>query len=210
MKKNIIMTAALALLLAGCSTSELLKSTEPQQTIYTLRPVEPSGLGSAAAARVVEITAPTLPPGMDSDRYVLFLDDGQKLDYFAAARWSAPLDYIVQDVTRRSASAVQPYIVATTPGQGVDPDYRLQMKVNEFQPVYGADSMAAPTLKVSIEFTLVAVPEDKIVSSFTLTKHDVAAENRLDGITSGLEHMLQEIEREAFMKLDPKLRAPKV
>lgn len=210
MKTKIIMAAALAFLLPACSTSELLKSTEPQQTIYTLRPVASSGQGSAATARVVEIAAPSLPPGMESDRYVLFLDDGQKLDYFAAARWSAGLDQILQDVTRRSASAVQPYIVATTPGQGVDPDYRLQLKVNEFQPVYGADSMAAPTLKVSIEFTLVSVAEDKIVSSFTLTRHDAASENRLDVITLGLEHMLQEIEREAFMKLDPKLRAPKV
>lgn len=209
MKTGIITALALSLLLGGCSTSNLLTSTEPQQTIYTLRPVEPSGQGSVAAARVVEITTPSLPPGMDSDRYVLFLDDGQKLDYFAAARWSAGLDQIVQNITRRSASAVLPYVVAITSGQGVDPDYRLQLKVNEFQPVYGTDSTAAPLLKASIEFTLVAVPEDKIVSSFTLTKQEVAADNRLDVITLGLERMLQDIEREAFTKLDPKLRAPK-
>lgn len=209
MKTRMIMAFACALLLSGCSTSELLKSTEPQQTIYTLRPVEPSGQGSSATARVVEITAPSLPPGMDSDRYALFFDDGQKLDYYASARWSSTLDHIVQDVTRRSASAVLPYVVAITSGQGVDPDYRLQLKVNEFQPVYGTDSNAAPLLKASIEFTLVSIPSDKIVSSFTLTKQEVAAENRLDIITLGLERMLQDIEREAFTKLDPKLRAPK-
>ena len=146
---------------------------------------------------------------MDSDRYALFLDDGQKLDYFATARWSSTLDRILQDVTRRSASAVLPYIVATTPGQGVDPDYRLQLKVNEFQPVYGVNPSAAPTLTVSVEFTLVGVPSDKIMSGFTLSKQEPASENRLDVITLGLERMLQDIEREAFTKLDPKLRAPK-
>ena len=144
---------------------------------------------------------------MDRDRIALFLNDGQKLDYFAAARWSSTLDHVVQDFTRRSSSAVLPYIVAVTPDQGIEADYRLQIKINEFQPVYGIDGSSAPLVKGSIEFTLIQLPLDKIVTSFTLSKQETVSENRLDLITLALENILREIERDAFLKMDAKLMA---
>ena len=208
MKTSIISALALALVLCGCSTSKLLTSTEPQQTIYTLRPIASTGLASAASAQIVEISMPSLPPGMDRDRIALFLDDGQKLDYYASARWSSSLDHILQDVTRRSISAVLPYVVAVTPEQDIEAEYRLQIKVNELQPVYGTDSKAAPVLKASLEFTLIRQATNQVVSSFTLSKQSAPTENRLDMIILGLEQLLQEIERKSFTKLGPKLRAP--
>lgn len=204
---KIIAALALILALGGCSSGSLLTSTEPQQTIYTLRPIASTGAASGTSARVLEISTPSLPPGMESDRIALFLDDGQKIDYFASARWSASLDYIIQDFTRRTASAALPYVVAVTKDQSIEADYRLQIKVNEFQPVYGADAKAAPVLKANIEFTLIRLPSDQIVSSFTLSKQEALQENRLDLITLGLEKLLQDIEREAFAKIDTKLQA---
>lgn len=209
MRTGFITVIACALIATGCSTTGMLTSTEPQQTIYTLRPVAGEGQPSNVTARVLEISMPSLPPGMDTDRIALSLAGGQKLDYYAAARWSAPLRDVVQDFTRRSASAVLPYVVAVTPGQGIDPDYKLQIKINEFQPVYESGSNAAPMLKASVEFSLIRARTGKMVNSFTLSQQAKAADNRLDVITSGLEHMLQEIEREAFTRLDASLKAGK-
>lgn len=206
--KNIVAALLLATTLAGCSTSNLLKSTEPQQTIYTLRPAESTGATSDVLARVLEISVPSVPPGMEQNRIALFLDEGQKLDYYAGARWSSSLDHIVQEFTRRTAGASLPYVVAVTPDQGIAADYRLQIKINEFQPVYAKDSAGgAPYLKASIEFTLIRLPSDQIVSSFTLSRNFEAQENRLDVITLGLESLLREIEHEAFVKIDKKLQA---
>lgn len=207
MKIGVITALALVMMLCGCGTSQLLTSTEPQQTIYTLRAIPSTGAVSAVPARVTEISMPSLPPGMDRDRIALFLDNGQKIDYYASARWSSNLDYIIQNVTRRSAGAVLPYVVAVTSDQGIEADYRLQMKVNELQPVYGADSKAVPVLKANIEFTLISAVDDRVVSSFTLSKQATPSENRLDMITLGLETLLQDIEREAFAKIDAKLQA---
>lgn len=209
MKIGLIMALACMVFVAGCSTAGVLKSTEPQQTVYTLRPVEPAGTTSGIPARVTEIATPALPPGMDTDRIALFLANGQKLDYYAAARWSAPLRRIIQDVTRRNASAVLPYVVAVTPEQGMAANFRLQIKVNEFQPVYETDANGVPLLKANLEFALVRANSDKLISSFTLSKEERANDNKLDAITSGLELMLQDIEREAFTRLDEALRAGK-
>lgn len=206
--KNTVIALLLATALAGCSTGNLLTSTEPRQTVYTLRPIEAAGETSDVLARVLEISAPSVPPGMEQDRIALFLNEGHKLDYYAGARWSSSLDHIVQEFTRRTAGASLPYIVAVTPDQGIAADYRLQIKINEFQPVYVTDSTtAAPYLKASIEFTLIRLPADQIVSSFTLSKNFEAQENRLDVITLGLESLLRDIEREAFVKIDKKLQA---
>lgn len=207
MKIGVLTALSLLMMLGGCSTSKLLTSTEPQQTIYTLRPITSTGDASTMNARVLEISMPSLPPGMERERIALFLDDGQKIDYYASARWSANLDYILQDFTRRSVSAVLPYVVAVTSDQNIEAEYRLQMKINELQPVYGADSKTIPILKTSIDFTLIRLPDDRVISSFTLSKQETPAENRLDVITLGLEKLLQDIAREAFLKIDPKLQA---
>ena len=207
MKIGKVIFAALMLLpLAGCA-GDILKSTEPQTTIYSLRPIEPTGdVPSDVLARTLEISSPSVPPGMEQDRIALFLDDGTKLDYYAGAKWTSSLDHVIREFTRRSASAVLPYVVAVTPEQSIPADYRLQIKINEFQPVYAAGSTAAPLLKANFEFTLVRLPTDQIVTSFTLSKGQLAQENGLDSITLGLEDLLQEIEREAFEKIDSKLR----
>lgn len=206
MKHKAILAALMLLPLAGCA-GDLLKSTEPQQTIYTLRPIEAAGeVPKNVMARTLEISAPSVPPGMEQDRIALFLDEGTKLDYYAGARWTSSLDHVVREFTRRSASAVLPYVVAVTPEQGIPADYRLQIKVNEFQPVYAANAAAAPLLKANFEFTLVRLPTDQIVTNFTLSKGQLAQENGLDSITLGLEDLLREIEREAFGKIDSKLR----
>lgn len=205
MKLNFIIMAC-ALIITGCSPNKILTSTQPQQTIYTLRPVETTAMPSNATARVVEIATPSLPPGMDTDRIALFLENGQKVDYYAAARWSAPLRYILQDFTRRNAIAVLPYVVPVTPEQNIQADYRLQMKINEFQPVYETSYEKAPLIKVNVEFSMVHVASDKIISSFTLSKQEQASENRLDIIMAGLERILQEIERDAFIRLDKKMQ----
>jgi ABC-type uncharacterized transport system auxiliary subunit len=202
-----IVVGVAVLALGACSTGELLTSKEPQQTIYSLRTAALSGEPQPSSpARIIEISHPSLPPGMDRDRIALYTHNGQKLDYYASVRWSSTLGEVLQNFTRRTAGTVLPYVIAVTPDQNIDANYRLQIKVNEFQPIYGTDLNAAPVLEVSIEFTLIALPTDTVVGNFTLSKRGTASSNRLDTVTAGLEKMLQEIERDAFVKMDVLVR----
>lgn len=202
-KSRIVSTVLLCCFLGACSTSQMLTSKEPKQTIYSLRPLEEGAGVATGPARIVEIAMPSVPPGMDRDRIVLYLDNGQKLDYYAAARWPALLSNILQDFTRRTASTTLPYVVAVTPDQEIDSQYRLQLKVNEFAPVYQIDSSDAPLLKVNLEITLTQLPSDRVLTNFTLSNSMMASKNRLDVIVAGLEKMLQDLEQQAFLKIDP-------
>lgn len=207
MMKKFLSLLALVLV-ASCST---LKSSEPQATIYSLRPLPPAqteGLNVLGIARVVEIMKPTMPPGFERDRIALYLNNGSKLDYFAAARWSSTLDEVIQNFTRRTATNQLPNVVAVISEQAVDAQFRLQTKVNEFQPVYEGDAKSNPRLITNIEFTLISLPDEKILSSFTMGREGRATSNRLDVITAGLEKMLQDIEKDAFIRLEPWLKNP--
>lgn len=204
--KKTALSLCAALALSGCSTGELLTSKEPPQTIYALRPAPANAEGPASTARIIEISHPSIPPGMEGDRIALYHNNGQKLDYYASARWTSTLDDVLQNFTRRTASSVLPYVIAVTPEQNIDAQYRLQLKVDEFQPVYGTDLTGAPMIEVSIEFTLISIQGDIVVSNFTLSKRGKATANRLDVVAAGLEKMLQEIEYDAFMRIDNVIR----
>ncbi|PZO88960.1 MAG: hypothetical protein DI626_00425 [Micavibrio aeruginosavorus] len=204
--KKLIAIAGLSVLLTGCAGGGILTSTEPPQTIYALRAAENPNAVQGGQARVLEIAKPTLPPGFETDRIALYLDGGRTLDYYSGARWPDILDAVIQDFTRRTASNTLPYVVATLPNQNQYADYRLNIKLNEFQPVYGADSSGAPELVVDAEFTLVALPEEKIVQSFRLSKRGAAASNNLESVAGGLESILRQIEGEAFERMDKRLK----
>lgn len=204
--KKLIAIASLSVLLSGCAGGGILTSTEPPQTIYALRAAQNADAAQSGPARVVEIAKPTLPPGFETDRIALYLDNGRTLDYYSGARWPDILDAVIQDFTRRTVSSTLPYVVATLPNQNQYADYRLNMKLNEFQPVYGADAGAAPDLVVDAEFTLVALPGERIVQSFRLSERNAAASNNLESVAGGLEDILRRIEAEAFAKLDARLK----
>ncbi len=205
--KKLIVIASLSALLTGCAGGGILTSTEPPQTIYALRAAESTGSAqNAGPARVVEIAKPNLPPGFETDRIALYMDSGRTLDYYSGARWPDILDAVIQDFTRRTATNTLPYVVATLPNQNQYADYRLNIKLNEFQPVYGSGSSAPPELVVDAEFTLVALPSEKIVQSFRLAKRNVAPSNNLEAIAGGLEEILRQIQGEAFARLDERLK----
>ncbi len=204
-----LLTCAALLTLTACSPASLLKSDEPRQTTYSLRGsvAEPSDF--KGPSRIVEVARPTLPSGFERNRIALYMEDGRKLDYYASANWPGPLDAVLEEFTHRTLAATLPSIITVSPTQPVDADFRLQTRVIEFQPVYGGSFDVAPLLQTSVEFTLVTLPAEKIVSSFTLRNEAVASSARRDIIISELEAQLQAIEREAFIKLAPHLKQKK-
>lgn len=202
MKRTLLLLSSLSLLAApGCA---LLKSNEPRQTTYTLRPAPASQApqGETGPARIVELPKPDVPSGFERDRIALYLDDGRKLDYYASARWAAPFNIVAEDFTRRALAASLPNVVQVTPVQSVDADYRLQVRINDFQPVYRGSFKDAPRLMTSVSFTLVNLPDESIVTSFTLSAEQDASSPRLDVIISELSAQLDTVQRDAFTRLE--------
>lgn len=199
MKKTIIAAFSVALLLSGCA-SNFLTSSEPPTTIFSLRPAQDIQPISTAktTSRILEVQRPSLPPGFDTARIGMYLESGRRLDYYSGAKWPSALDETLQEFTSQTARKILPNVIVAAPGQSIETDYRLQIRVNDFQPVYKNGPDQVPLLMASVSFTLLAMPEEKIVTSFTIEQQEVAQANNLSLITAGLEHLLQSVEQKAF------------
>jgi ABC-type uncharacterized transport system auxiliary subunit len=201
-KKLFLSSIAAALALSACSGLGL-SSKQPAPTIYALHAGAETGQMPSGnrTSGVISVDEPTLPAGFETDQIALFLDGGRRLDYYSAAKWPAPLDQVLHGVIIQAGRTVLPKMIIDTPDLNVPANYRLAVKVNQFAPMYARDAETAPELRVSMTFTLVQLPQEKIMSSFTLQDSRPAAGNSLTAVTSGLEGLLQNTLDTAFGRL---------
>ncbi len=99
--------ATVGVLLAACAvlhgcTGSLFQSKAVPPSVYMLSAhASPGQLNLPADLAVMR---PRLRAGLDTDRIAVLYPD-KRLDYFADARWSGPLDEVVQDLTVQAFAA---------------------------------------------------------------------------------------------------------
>jgi ABC-type uncharacterized transport system auxiliary subunit len=190
MKKLIpaIMLAS-ALLLSGCSG---FKSSAPPTAMYTIHAAQAQPQGVYRQKRIVSVAEPSMPPGYDTDRIAISFDQGRRMDYAAGAAWPAPLPKMLQDFVLHSANAM-PGIMAVAPDSGLPATSSLQVRVNDFEPVYAGDpKKEPPVVRVSMTFTLMSLERNRIIATVTKGGEQPASANTLTAITGGLETVAQD------------------
>ncbi len=128
----------------------LQAATRPPTTTYQLS-VAPTRRRRRPIAADLTVLTPRVRSGLDNDRIAALYPD-RRLDYFAAARWSGPLD----EVAAGSDAAGVPGTAAL---RNVDTDtsafaggYWLELDVVDFQAEYTGvrPAAAAPTVHVHL------------------------------------------------------------
>lgn len=203
--KKLVPILLSVLVLSGCAS--FLTSNQEPDFIYSLKEARDiSPLIASDVSYVLEVQRPVLPPGFDTARIAMYLENGRRMNYYASAKWASPLDEVLQEFTVQTARKTFPNAIVAASGQALDADYRLQTKVNEFQPVYTDAAQTAPLLVASISFTLLAMPEERIVTSFTIDQQVPAQTNTLGSVTAGLEYLLQTVEAQAFETISKRMK----
>ena len=203
---KLYLVATLGLALAtGCVS---LGGNKPSATesIYTIHAsaTGPSGPSKQAKGPVtIVVPKPELPPGLNTERIVLYLDQGHRLDYYADAKWSAPLDDLLQDFLIEKTRQSLPGKVIGTPDLASSARYKLAVKVTDFGPVYAGAPDKPPRLDVGMTVTVLALPNETAKAQFTIRRSVPASDNNLKDVTSGLENVLQSATDEALQKAAP-------
>jgi ABC-type uncharacterized transport system auxiliary subunit len=177
------------LALSGC-TGSLFKSKEPAQSVYLLT-IAP---GAAAAKPVIPaditILRPRVRPGLDTTLIAALYPD-RRLDHFAGARWSAPLDEVVQDLTLQAFRADARVQNVHTDISSFGTGYWLEIDVADFQAEYGASGSAAgsgpPTIHVRLAARLGASGDRHVLGQFEADVRENAADNRLTAIVDAYD-----------------------
>lgn len=184
MKKIITAIAFVCLAaLAGCGN--ITKSKAPPISVYTLHAEKPQKRASSAAVIVQE---PEMPAGFDTARIALHMSGGRRMDFYADAAWPDALNKVLQDFIIQSAR-----FSAVTPDSGVNAPYALQVKVNDFQPVYADTAQGVAEVRVSLTFRLIDRSSEKLLRDFTLSEKTPASANTITAITGDLEMLLRKV-----------------
>jgi cholesterol transport system auxiliary component len=180
--------AALPLALSGC-TGSLFKSKEPPQAVYllTVAPAPEGAPVSAGAPIPVDLTVlrPQVRRGLDSTLIAALYPD-RRLDHFAGAHWSGPLDEVLQDLAIQAFRADARVRNVHTDASAFGTGYWLEMDVADFQAEYSspeaAGNLGPPTVHVHLVARLGTSGDRHVLGQFEADVREPAADNRLTAI----------------------------
>lgn len=195
-------------LLALSACSGLLHSTAPAVQLYVLDtpPAAPS-TAPQPAAPTLRIDRPQAGPGLNTDRIAL-LRPGNRLDYYAGSRWSAPLAELVADVERTVFRSDGLWSAVADDRSSFNTDYLLQTSIDRFTAEYAGES-GAPTIHVDLHGLLIRRADGSLVGSFAVSKSQPAQENRTASVVAAFSQAGSMAILEVQAKADQLLRSAK-
>lgn len=168
--------------LSGC-TGSLFKSKAVPSSVYLLS-AHVAPVHSSVAADLA-VMRPRLRAGLDTDRIAVLYPD-KRLDYFANARWSGPLDEVMQDLAVQAFAGAARLRNVSAEGSAFASGYWLELQVDDFQAEYAA-SGGVPTVHVHITARLGTAGDRKLLGSFEATADQAASDNRLSAVVDAFE-----------------------
>lgn len=150
--RRVAVAALLVLPLAACGG---LRSKQPAEQVYVLRPETVAAApAQAPVAGVLAVRRPEVQPGLDTARIAL-VQPGNRLDYFAASRWSGTLPQVVDAFATQTLlkSGAFAQVNGSDRGSG-GARYLLWLTVRHFEADYSAGGQAAPKVHVAFECVL--------------------------------------------------------
>lgn len=179
--------AVLALCLAGC-TGSLFKSTAPAPSTYLLSVASEPRAGAVAIPADLTVLMPRVRTGLDNDRIAALYPD-LRLDYFAGARWSGPLDEVVQDLVLQAFHTRFRNVGTDT--SAFSRGYWLEIEVADFQAEYAPGPAAAPTAHVHLLARVGNGEDRRVCGEFEADVRQPAADNRLTAVVAAYNAAVQ-------------------
>jgi ABC-type uncharacterized transport system auxiliary subunit len=180
------LVACVTCVASGCAD---FHSKQAAIQVYTLQPsFSAAAAGATAATATLQVARPLAAPGLDTDGIAL-QRDGQRLDYYAASRWAAPLPEIVQSQAIEALRASGKFRSVQPEGAAFAADLVLQLEIRRCQAVYvGADG--PPIVQVQLLATLGRRADRSVLATVSATGTAPASENRMQSVVAAFQAAL--------------------
>jgi ABC-type uncharacterized transport system auxiliary subunit len=146
-------------------------------------------------------------PGLNTDRIAL-LRSGDRLDYYAGSRWSAPLADVVSDLLLGVFRADAAWGAVADERSSLNTDYLLQVSVDRFAAEYASDK-APPQVWVKLQCLLIRRSDGTLLGSFAVTGSEPARENRMPSVIAAFSAAAGQAVAAAVTQSDQLLRSAK-
>lgn len=174
--------AGAVLALAGCGG---FHSNQPATQVYTLDPVSaPSKPEAASNAPSLLVLRPQAAPGLDSE-HIALRRSAQRLDYYAASRWPAPLPDFLQSLAIEALRASGKFRIVQPDRATFAAEQVLQIEIRRFQAEYAGES--APVVHVQLLATLGRRNDPSVLATVNAESSVPAAENRMQAVVAAFQ-----------------------
>ncbi len=176
--------AAAAMLASACVG---FHSEQAPVQVYNLEPRFDEAAAAAretAAASTLRVLRPLAAPGLDTAGIAL-TRDGQRLDYYAASRWPAPLPQLVQSLAVDALRASGKFRSVQPDSSAFATDLVLQLEVRRCQAVYRGDG--PPVVQVQLLATFGRRGEPGKLATVSADSSVPAAENRMQAVVAAFQ-----------------------
>jgi cholesterol transport system auxiliary component len=179
MRLPLLATVAAALL-AGCASG--FERNVPEPRVYRL--AAPTLPAAAPLAADLQVLRPVVAPGLRTER-IATAWPGQRLDYYAGARWSGELGALIQGVAVQAlASSGGLRSVEGEPAR-FRASHVLALEVRRFEADYAAGN--PPMVRVEMAARLGRNAERQVLATWTATGEAAAAANTLGEVTAAFD-----------------------
>jgi ABC-type uncharacterized transport system auxiliary subunit len=166
--------------LLGCAGG--LQSDEPAPLIYRVNAPQLPG-GDLLDADLV-VAPPSTAPGLDS-QLIATRWPGLRLDYYANARWAAPVPGMVQAAVIEALQGSRRLRSAQGDLGRFRATHVLMLEVQRFDADYTAG--ATPVAQVTLTATLGRQPERRVLASWSVATQEPASANRKTEVVAALD-----------------------
>jgi cholesterol transport system auxiliary component len=183
--------------LCSSCTSGIFESKQPVQQTYVIAPAPPQEQSSphteaqapadAAIPLAVDLAVarPLARPGLDTERIAVLYPD-RRLDYYAASRWSATAEVVVQSLLVESLRNSGRLHSVQSDLSAFGGEYLLQTELRDFQAEY-ADKTRAPLVRVTLVCTLGHIHGRQPLATYSASANATAAGNSMRAVVAAFE-----------------------
>jgi cholesterol transport system auxiliary component len=180
--RSAILALAAVSALTACGGA-MFSSKAPPPSFYLLS-AHPGTPGAEIAADLT-ILRPRVRSGLDTDRIAALYPD-RRLEYYADARWSAPLGEVLQDLVSQTFYAHANLRSVTNDASAFTAGYWLEIEVTDFQAEY-VTNRASPTIHVHFLAAVGKASDRQVLNRFEANATNVASDNRMAAIVAAYE-----------------------
>ena len=190
-----LLMLVLCCFMGGCAGS-LFKTEVAPPTMYLLSIAPPPAAAASGSVREADppfdlaVLKPRVRAGLDTDRIAALYPD-RRLDYFADARWSGPLDEVIQDLVVQAFHSRAGLRNVSGDASAFASAYWLEIEVADFQAEY-ADGGSPPNVHVHFLARIGSSGERRIIARFEASARQPAAANRLSAIVDAYDRAANE------------------
>ena len=192
------LAAGALLALGGCGG---FHSDQLATQVYTLDPVYTESKSEPASGTAsLLVLRPQAAPGLDTERIAL-RRSAQRLDYYAASRWPAPLPDFMQSLAIEPLRASGKFRSVQSDHAAFTTDMVLQIEIRRFQAEYAGD--AAPVVHVQLLATLGHRNDRSVVASVSAESSVPATENRMQAVVAAFQSAVASALADLATRLPP-------